>query len=152
MNKEQNISDKLREENNMILNKLWEEKYKLKLEKNFDDIDKELKEKYQVQFNLNTENFNQKIKNQIEEQNKIFTENYNKSVIKLNNLKEEDDEEEEKENEKKLEKININKKETNIEKKIFNDYFVIIEKNKKFDFRYVLLFLLFYFVYHKLLY
>ena len=135
VNKEQNISDKLREENNMIINKLWEEKYKLKLVKNFDDIDKELKEKYQVQFNLNTENFNQKIKNQIEEQNKIFTENYNKSVIKLNNLKEEDDEEEEKENEKKLEKININKKETNIEKKIFNDYFVIIEKNKKFDFR-----------------
>ena len=43
----------------------------------------------------NTEDFNKKLKSQIEEQNKIFSENYNKSVIKLNNLKENEDEEKE---------------------------------------------------------
>ena len=82
-NKEQNYIDKLRDDNNDKINKLWEEKYKLKLEKNLDDIDKKLNEKYQNQLNINTKNFNQKIINQIEEQNKIFSEDYNKSVIKL---------------------------------------------------------------------
>ena len=129
LNKEQNYIDKLRDDNNDKINKLWEEKYKLKLEKNLDDIDKKLNEKYQNQLNINTKNFNQKIKNQIEEQNKIFSEDYNKSVIKLNNLKEEEDEKKE----KLLEKIKKKKEEENIEKKIVNDYFEILEKNGKFD-------------------
>ena len=58
LNKEQNYIDKLRDDNNDKINKLWEEKYKLKLEKNLDDIDKKLNEKYQNQLNINTKNFN----------------------------------------------------------------------------------------------
>ena len=41
-----NNSNKIRENNNNIINKLWEDKYKLKLEKNFDDIDKKIKDNY----------------------------------------------------------------------------------------------------------
>ena len=125
LDKQKNNTNKIEEENNKIVYKLWEDKYKLKLEKKLNEIDKKLNENYQIQINLNKEIFNKKIKNQIQEQNKIFTENYNKSVIKLNNLKEEEDEEKEKEK--------INKKEENIEKKIFDDYIIISETNKKFD-------------------
>jgi len=130
MDEEKNNSNKILEDNNNIINKLWEDKYKLKLEKNFDDIDKKIKENYQKQINLNNENYNHILKNQIQEQNKIFTENYNKSVIKLNNLKEEEDEEKEKEENK--EKIKINKEKENIEKNIYEDY-IVLEPNKKFD-------------------
>ena len=130
MDEEKNNSNKILEDNNNIINKLWEDKYKLKLEKNFDDIDKKINENYQKQINLNNENYNHILKNQIQEQNKIFTENYNKSVIKLNNLKEEEDEEKEKEENK--EKIKINKEKENIEKNIYEDY-IVLEPNKKFD-------------------
>ena len=125
-----NNSNKIRENNNNIINKLWEDKYKLKLEKNFDDIDKKIKDNYQIQINLNNENYENILKNQIQEQNKIFTENYNKSVIKLNNLKEEEDEEKEKEEKK--EKIEIIEKKEIIDNKIFEDY-VVLDTNKKFD-------------------
>ena len=130
MDKEKNNSNKILEDNNNIINKLWEDKYKLKLEKNFDDIDKKINENYQKQINLNNENYNHILKNQIQEQNKIFSENYSKSVIKLNNLKEEEDEEKEKEENK--EKIKINKEKENIENNIYEDY-IVLEPNKKFD-------------------
>jgi len=133
LNKEKINSNKTREENNNIMNKLWEDKFKLKLEKNFEEINNKLKADYQIQINQNTEDFNQKIKTQIEEQNKIFTENYTKSVIKLNNLKEEEKEEEAEEKEDDKEDIIINNDNKNLENKIFDDYFVIIDKNKKFN-------------------
>ena len=134
LNKEKINSNKIREDNNNIMNKLWEDKFKLKLEKNFEEINNKLKADYQIQINQNTEDFNQKIKEQMEEQNKIFTENYTKSVIKLNNLKEEEKEEEEKEEkEDDKEDIIINNDNKNLENKIFDDYFVIIGNNKKFN-------------------
>ena len=133
LNKEKINSNKTREENNNIMNKLWEDKFKLKLEKNFEEINNKLKADYQIQINQNTEDFNQKIKTQMEEQNKIFTENYTKSVIKLNNLKEEEKEEEAEEKEDDKEDIIINTDNKNLENKIFDDYFVIIDKNKKFN-------------------
>ena len=133
LNKEKINSNKTREENNNIMNKLWEDKFKLKLEKNFEEINNKLKADYQIQINQNTEDFNQKIKTQMEEQNKIFTENYTKSVIKLNNLKEEEKEEEAEEKEDDKEEIIINNDNKNLENKIFDDYFVIIDKNKKFN-------------------
>ena len=126
INQEKVNCNKLREDNSLMMNKLWEDKYKLKIEKNFEDINLKIKSDYQKQIDENTEDFNKKLKTQIEEQNKIFSENYNKSVIKLNNLKENEDEE-------KDENIIINKKEENIEQKIFDDYFIIVEKNKKFN-------------------
>ncbi len=67
MDKEKNNSIKILENNNNIINKLWEDKYKLKLEKNFDDIDKKINENYQKQINLNNENYNHILKNQIQE-------------------------------------------------------------------------------------
>ena len=130
-NKEKVSTNKIKGDNKLFLNKLWEDKYKKKLEKNLVEINNKLNANYQLQLNLSSENFNKRIKMQIEEQNKIFTENYNKSVIKLNNLKEEEDEE--KENEKEKEKIIVKKKESNLEQKIFDDYFVILEKNKTFN-------------------
>ena len=133
LNKEKINSNKTREDNNNIMNKLWEDKFKLKLEKNFEEINNKLKADYQIQINQNTEDFNQKIKAQMEEQNKIFTENYTKSVIKLNNLKEEEKEEEAEEKEDDKEDIIINNDNKNLENKIFDDYFVIIDKNKKFN-------------------
>ena len=134
LDKEKLHSNKIREDNNIIINKLWKDKYKLKLQQNFEEINNKLNDNYQEQLNLNIENFNQKIKDQIEEQNKIFAENYNKSVIKLNNLKEEEeDEEKENEREKEKENISIKQKEDNIEEKIYDDYLVIVEKNKKFN-------------------
>ena len=126
LNKEKSNSQKIKDDNSFGMNKLWEEKYKLKIEKNFEDINIKIKNDYQKAINENNEDFNKKIKNQIEEQNKIFSEDYQKSVIKLNNLNEQESEE-------KKEKIIIEKKEENIEKKIFDDYFVILEENKKFN-------------------
>ena len=126
INQEKLNSNKIKEDNNLIMNKLWEDKYKLKIEKNFDDINIKIKADYQKKIDEHTEDFNKKLKNQVEEQNKIFSEDYQKSVIKLNNLNE-------KEEEEKKEQIIIDKKEENIEKKIFDDYFVIVEKNKKFN-------------------
>ncbi len=116
-------SQKIKEDNSLGMNKLWEDKYKLKIEKKFEDINLKIKADYQKVIDENNENFYKKLKNQVEEQNKIFSEDYQNSVIKLNNL-------DEKENE---EKIIINKKEEIIEKKILDDYFVIVEKNKKFN-------------------
>ena len=136
LNNEKINSNKIREDNNIIMNKLWEDKFKLKLEKNFEEINNKLKADYQMQINQNTEDFNQKIKLQMEEQNKIFTENYTKSVIKLNNLKEEEEEKEEEEDEEKEDdkEDNIIKNDNkNVENKIFDDYFVIIENDKKFN-------------------
>ena len=112
-NKEKVSTNKIKGDNKLFLNKLWEDKYKKKLEKNLVEINNKLNANYQLQLNLSSENFNKRIKMQIEEQNKIFTENYNKSVIKLNNLKEEEDEE--KENKKEREKIIVKKKESNLE-------------------------------------
>ena len=116
-------SQKIKEDNSLGMNKLWEDKYKLKIEKNFEDINLKIKADYQKVIDENNENFYKKLKNQVEEQNKIFSEDYQNSVIKLNNL-------DEKENE---EKIIIDKKEEIIEKKILDDYFVIVEKNKKLN-------------------
>ena len=126
LNQEKSNSQKIKDDNSFGMNKLWEEKYKLKIEKNFEDINIKIKNDYQKVIDENNEDFNKKIKNQIEEQNKIFSEDYQKSVIKLNNLNEQESEE-------KKEKIIIEKKEENIEKKIFDDYFVILEENKKFN-------------------
>ena len=135
LEKENSFSNKINKENNIIIDKLWEDKFKLKLEKNLNEINNKLNSDFQSKINSNTENFDKKIKDQFEQQNKIFTENYNNSVIKLNNIKGENEEkeEEEEEKEKEDEKIIINKKSDNKKINIVDDYFVIVENNKKFN-------------------
>ena len=82
LEKENSFSNIINKENNIIIDKLWEDKFKLKLEKNLNEINNKLNSDFQSKINSNTENFDKKIKDQFEQQNKIFTENYNNSVIK----------------------------------------------------------------------
>jgi hypothetical protein len=121
----------IKEEYKNKMNKIWENQYKLKIEKNLDEIAEKLNTDFQQKISSNKENFNQKINIQFEQQNKIFTDNYAKSVVKLSNLNndEEKEEKEEKEDEDN-ENIIIKKNYGNIEKKIIDDY-VILEKNNK---------------------
>ena len=78
---EKNIMSK---DNHDKMNQLWENKYKIKMDKQLNEINNKYNIDFQKQINLNAEKFNENLKNQVESQNKIFKDNYNYVVNKLN--------------------------------------------------------------------
>ena len=60
LEKENSFSNKINKENNIIIDKLWEDKFKLKLEKNLNEINNKLNSDFQSKININTENFDKK--------------------------------------------------------------------------------------------
>ncbi len=65
------------------MNQLWENKYKKKMNKYFDEIVNKYNENFRKQINLKNEIFSENIKNQYKEQNKIFNNNYNNIINKI---------------------------------------------------------------------
>ena len=121
LNEEKLETNKISKHNCNEVNQLWENKYKNKIDKLFNDITDKYNENFKMQINLKNETFYKNLKDQFKEQNKIFKENYNNIISKINDSKIKNDNE----------KDNINVNENDSENKmslIIDNYF---DKNDK---------------------
>jgi len=121
--------NKLSKDNYNKMNQLWENKYKIKIDKRLDEITNKYNNDLQKQINLNNKMF----KLQIDQQNKIFKDNFNNAINQLNDSKilgEKD------KNDNKKNNINDNKISLILDNKDNNNnnnQIESIENNKKID-------------------
>ena len=87
LNEEKLETNKISTHNCNEVNQLWENKYKNKIDKHFNDITDKYNENFKMQINLKNETFYKNLKEQFKEQNKIFKENYNNIISKINDSK-----------------------------------------------------------------
>jgi hypothetical protein len=66
------------------MNQLWENKYKMKMHKQFDLINNKFDKDFNLKITVKANELSKKLKDQAEEQNKIFKDNYNNVVNKIN--------------------------------------------------------------------
>lgn len=76
--------NKMSQDNCKKMNQLWENKYKMKMDKQFDLINNKFDKDFHLKINVKATELNKKLQDQAEEQNKIFKDNYNNVVNKIN--------------------------------------------------------------------
>lgn len=76
--------NKMSKDNCNKMNQLWENKYKMKMDKQFDLINNKFDKDFHLKINVKANELNKKLQDQAEEQNKIFKDNYNNVVNKIN--------------------------------------------------------------------
>jgi hypothetical protein len=76
--------NKISQDNCNKMNQLWENKYKMKMHKQFDLINNKYDKDFHLKINVKANELSKKLQDQAEEQNKIFKDNYNNVVNKIN--------------------------------------------------------------------
>ena len=76
--------NKMSQDNCNKMNQLWENKYKMKMHKQFDLINNKFDKDFNLKITVKANELSKKLQDQAEEQNKIFKDNYNNVVNKIN--------------------------------------------------------------------